>query len=97
MDYCQVFPPSRTPIVTGKPSAYLFDCISDKYQTLVLAESRLHLDVSRTCIVGDRLDTDIAFGNMHNMSTLLVFTGVATRLDVKGKLVEDLWGASEIT
>ena len=29
-------------------------------------------------MVGDRLDTDIAFGNTHGLSSLLVYSGVTT-------------------
>jgi 4-nitrophenyl phosphatase len=56
----------RQPIVLGKPHQTMLDCIVDKY----------HLDRKRTCMVGDRLDTDIAFGIMGGISTLLVMTGV---------------------
>ena len=38
-----------------------------------------HLDRAKTCMVGDRLDTDIAFGKNGGMGTLLVFTGVTSR------------------
>lgn len=41
--------------------------------------NRYHLNPQRTCMVGDRLDTDIAFGKKGNLQTLLVFSGVATR------------------
>jgi 4-nitrophenyl phosphatase len=58
----------RNPIVLGKPHQTMLDCIVDKY----------HLDRSRTCMVGDRLDTDIEFGKTGGLSTLLVMTGVTT-------------------
>jgi len=55
-------------VVAGKPS-----------QSLVsLVTAATSLDPSRTCMVGDRLDTDIAFGNKGGFKTLLVLTGVAT-------------------
>lgn len=35
-----------------------------------------------TCMVGDRLDTDVAFGNAAGLRTILVLTGVCTEADV---------------
>lgn len=60
----------RTPTVLGKPHQTMLDCIVDKW----------HLDRGRTCMVGDRLDTDIAFGQLGGLTSLLVLTGV-TKLD----------------
>lgn len=59
----------REPFVAGKPEPFLLD----------LAARRLGLkpeDTARILMVGDRLDTDIAFGNRLGMRTLLVRTGV---------------------
>jgi len=58
----------RTPTVLGKPTTNMMDCIIQKFS----------LDRSRTCMVGDRLITDIAFGMNSGLSTLLVLTGVTT-------------------
>lgn len=60
----------RIPTVLGKPHQTMLDCIVDKW----------HLDRKRTCMVGDRLDTDIAFGQLGGLTSLLVLTGV-TKLD----------------
>ncbi|KAI9592208.1 4-nitrophenylphosphatase [Syncephalis fuscata] len=54
----------REPRVLGKPTQTMLDCIVAKY----------HLDRSKTCMVGDRLNTDIQFGIQGGMSTLLVNT-----------------------
>lgn len=40
------------------------------------------LDASKTIMVGDRLDTDIMFGNAGGISTALTLTGVSDRSDV---------------
>ena len=66
----------RSPdIVAGKPSIGLLDIIE--------AEGP-GLNRGRTCMIGDRLDTDILFGNKGGLaSTLLVLTGVSSLLDVE--------------
>ena len=55
-------------VVVGKPAATLI--------TQLLA--RHGLDPARTVMVGDRLDTDMAFGAAGGVSRCLVLTGVAT-------------------
>jgi ribonucleotide monophosphatase NagD (HAD superfamily) len=54
--------------VIGKPSKTLVDLIVHQYG----------LDRARTCMVGDRLNTDIQFGLNGGVSTLLVLTGVTS-------------------
>lgn len=56
----------REPVVLGKPSQAMMDCIKAKF----------HFDPSRACMVGDRLDTDIVFGIEGGLGTLLVLSGV---------------------
>ncbi|KAI0226524.1 hypothetical protein L0F63_001098 [Massospora cicadina] len=60
----------REPKVMGKPSPHLLKALLAQYQ----------LDPIRTCMVGDRLNTDIQFGLHGGLKTLLVLTGV-THLD----------------
>ncbi|CAE7539160.1 PGLP2 [Symbiodinium natans] len=53
----------------------------------------------RMVMVGDRLDTDIAFGNSAGMQTLLVLSGVTSRAEVShasGKLRPDFFAESEL-
>ncbi|CAA9998091.1 unnamed protein product [Nesidiocoris tenuis] len=56
----------RKPLVMGKPSPFAID--------LVLRAKGLNPE--KSMMIGDRCDTDIAFGNSANMKTLLVLTGV---------------------
>jgi len=56
----------RTPVVVGKPCSIMMDYIVQK----------IHLDRAKTCMIGDRLDTDILFGLNGGMHTMLVLTGV---------------------
>lgn len=57
----------QMPLELGKPSQAMMDAIEGKFQ----------LDRSRTCMVGDRLNTDIKFGVDGNLGgTLHVLTGV---------------------
>ena len=41
-------------------------------------ERRLHIPRTRMCMVGDRLHTDIRFGNNCSMRTVLVLSGETT-------------------
>ncbi|KAF9436118.1 hypothetical protein BGZ76_004769 [Entomortierella beljakovae] len=63
-----VFALKRDPLIMGKPNKPMLDCFFSNY----------HTDPSRTCMVGDRLDTDIDFGAQGNIDTLMVLTGVST-------------------
>ena len=60
-------------ILFGKPTAYLYEAI----------EAEHDIDKSRTLMVGDRLDTDMLFGDNVGVDTLLVETGVHKRKDVE--------------
>lgn len=52
--------------VVGKPNEYGFKMIRDKFD----------LGKKRVLMVGDRPDTDIAFGNASKIDTCLVMTGI---------------------
>jgi len=56
---------SVSAMTVGKPSAY----------SLQIAEEIWSLNRGSTCIVGDRLDTDIAAGNSFGWRSVLVFSG----------------------
>ena len=57
----------RTPIVLGKPATRMLDLL-DREAGLVR---------ERTVMIGDRIETDIAFGRLGGLSTLLVLSGVS--------------------
>ncbi|KAA8519237.1 hypothetical protein F0562_013493 [Nyssa sinensis] len=59
----------KEPIVVGKPSTFLMDFLLQKF----------HITTSKMCMVGDRLDTDILFGQSAGCRTLLVLSGVTTQ------------------
>ncbi|KAI9020551.1 HAD-like domain-containing protein [Hyaloraphidium curvatum] len=69
LETCARRPPDE---VVGKPNQTFLEAIL----------SALDLDRSRTCMVGDKLSTDILFGNNGGLSTLLVFTGVTSKADL---------------
>eukprot|EP01126_Amoeba_proteus_P023195 TRINITY_DN2334_c0_g3_i10.p1 TRINITY_DN2334_c0_g3~~TRINITY_DN2334_c0_g3_i10.p1 ORF type:complete len:206 (+),score=43.68 TRINITY_DN2334_c0_g3_i10:531-1148(+) len=62
----------RIATVCGKPSSMLFKLLHDCFQ----------FDTSRTVMVGDRLSTDITWGNENGISTLLVLTGVTVETEI---------------
>lgn len=59
-------------MVVGKPNPLLIHQLMDQNG----------LAASSTLMVGDRLDTDIMFGNGGGISTALVLTGVSEMIDV---------------
>ncbi|RYG69206.1 hypothetical protein EON64_03305 [archaeon] len=56
----------RDPVVVGKPSSLLLDYIA----------RTLGVDKGRMCMVGDRLDTDVLFGQRSGLRTVLTLSGV---------------------
>jgi len=62
----------RQATICGKPSQTMMDAIFARYE----------LNRGRTCMIGDRLDTDIKFGLDGKLGgTLLVLTGVSSLED----------------
>ncbi|KAF7840493.1 phosphoglycolate phosphatase 2 [Senna tora] len=59
----------KEPTVVGKPSTFMMDFLLQKF----------NLSRSKMCMVGDRLDTDILFGQNAGCKTLLVLSGVTTQ------------------
>ncbi|XP_024970026.1 phosphoglycolate phosphatase 1B, chloroplastic-like [Cynara cardunculus var. scolymus] len=58
----------REPVVVGKPSTFMMDYLANKFS----------ITKSQICMVGDRLDTDILFGQNGGCKTLLVLSGVTS-------------------
>ena len=58
----------QEPTLVGKPSPLMIDYMEKKFG----------LDRSRICMVGDRLDTDILFGNDNGLKSCLTLSGVTT-------------------
>ena len=65
----------RDPVVMGKPSSAYWHAIRNVYPDI---------DARRTLMIGDKLNTDIAFGNLNGLAyTLLVETGVNKLVDAR--------------
>ncbi|KAJ3502444.1 hypothetical protein NLJ89_g8888 [Agrocybe chaxingu] len=64
----------RDPVCTGKPASTMLDCV----------KAKVHFNPARTIIVGDRLNTDILFGQNGGLTTLLVLTGITTEEEITG-------------
>lgn len=55
----------------GKPHRFMIEALCRDHQ----------INLSRTLMVGDRIDTDMQFGRNWGMDTMLVFTGVTKKQD----------------
>ncbi|KAF7002339.1 hypothetical protein CFC21_017843 [Triticum aestivum] len=58
----------QEPLVVGKPSTFMMDYLAKKFG----------ITTSQICMVGDRLDTDVLFGQNGGCKTLLVLSGVTS-------------------
>ncbi|KAI6160771.1 HAD-like domain-containing protein [Pisolithus thermaeus] len=65
---------NRDPLSVGKPAKTMLDCI----------QAKVHFDPKRTIMIGDRLNTDILFGQTGGLATLLVLTGVTSEENITG-------------
>ena len=75
---------AREPTTVGKPSTFMLDDIADQFK----------IDKSEICMVGDRLDTDIMFGQNGGLKTMLVLSGVTreeTLLSEENQIHPDLY------
>lgn len=65
-------PAGKEPIVVGKPHSTIIDLLI-KQKGLVPTKSMM---------IGDRLNTDIAFAKNHHLKSLLVLSGISTEEDI---------------
>ncbi len=66
--------------IVGKPSSFYGEKILE----------RLQIKSNRCLIIGDRLDTDIMLGKIHDFRTCLVLTGSSSKEDIeKAKIYPD--------
>lgn len=68
----------RQPIMTGKPSLNMLEAVFAQHK----------INPSRTCMVGDRLNTDIQFGLQGGIGTLLVLTGINQLSDLEASSIQ---------
>jgi len=74
----------QEPTLVGKPSPLMIDYMEEKFG----------LDRSRICMVGDRLDTDILFGNDNGLKSCLTLSGVTSEeklLSPENKVIPDYY------
>ncbi|EPS69816.1 hypothetical protein M569_04945, partial [Genlisea aurea] len=79
----------REPVVVGKPSTFMMDFLANKFG----------ISKSQICMVGDRLDTDILFGQNGGCKTLLVLSGVTSlsTLQDPGNTIQPDFYANQIS
>lgn len=58
----------RKATVIGKPSRFMFECISIQFSGV---------DPAQCLMIGDRLETDMLFGSNCGLDTMLTLTGVS--------------------
>ena len=64
----------RGPVVAGKPSDWLHQLVAARLDGV---------PPERTCMVGDRLDTDVAFGHLCGFGTAMTLTGCSTEEEAR--------------
>eukprot|EP00931_Biecheleriopsis_adriatica_P009985 TRINITY_DN11107_c0_g1_i1.p1 TRINITY_DN11107_c0_g1~~TRINITY_DN11107_c0_g1_i1.p1 ORF type:complete len:387 (+),score=47.44 TRINITY_DN11107_c0_g1_i1:70-1161(+) len=75
------FDPPKQWVDMGKPSETLL--------CQLRSPKAYNVDLSKTLMVGDTLQTDIVFGNQGGMQTLLVLSGVTSRSELDAESMSD--------
>lgn len=73
----------KEPIVVGKPAEFMLANIAETFK----------LERHQICMVGDRLDTDILFGQDGGLTTMLVLSGAHRRSELQASPARDPPGA----
>lgn len=76
-----------TPINCGKPEPWILN----------MALRNFNLDPARTMMVGDRLNTDVEFGQVGGLHTMLVFSGVTTPAALKESETIPTYKGTDVT
>jgi 4-nitrophenyl phosphatase len=71
----------RKPFIIGKPESWMFK----------ISMERMQLGVDETASLGDRLETDIAGGQLLGLKTILVLSGISTIADLKSSTIQPTW------
>ena len=71
----------RKPLIIGKPESWMFKTSLE----------RMQLGVDETASLGDRLETDIAGGQLLGLKTILVLSGISTITDLKSSAIQPTW------
>merc|ERR1712194_968275 len=66
----------REATVLGKPSRLFLDVVMQQQE-----KNNINLEPGDMVMVGDRMDTDIKFGNQWGLKTVLVLSGVTSSLE----------------
>ena len=69
------------PIIIGKPERMMID----------IALKRISLSREEVILVGDNLDTDIKAGISANIHTVLITTGISSKLEAQESLIRPTW------
>lgn len=71
------FSSKKTAYIVGKPNPFAFEVM----------QNELGLNPEETVMVGDRLDTDIAFAKNAGVKSALVLTGISKEAEIKEKKI----------
>lgn len=73
---------NRSPdVIVGKPNPLMFNLLQKDHPNIL---------TERTCMVGDRLDTDMGFAKNSGIKKLLTFTGVTQSRELENLLNTDI-------
>jgi ribonucleotide monophosphatase NagD (HAD superfamily) len=68
-------------VISGKPNPLMFSILKNSYP---------NIENGRTCMVGDRLDTDMAFARNSGILKMMTFSGVTQARELESLLDTDI-------